>query len=167
VHEAGRDVLEPDVVDLIESGCGMLAAFVTASGQPFATRGWGLTVVDDGEKARLLVGAVEMQHLGYPPGGEISTTVAVTGANILTLRSVQLKGPITAVERMNNVDDPRRLASYCNGYFNDVMVVDSIPRYLMERMVPTEFVACEFEIVEVYDQTPGPNAGAAVAARPS
>ena len=45
------------------------------------------------------------------------------------------------------------------------MVVDSMARYLMERLVPTEFVACEFDIVEVYDQTPGPNAGAPVAAR--
>jgi hypothetical protein len=158
-------MLEPDVIDLIESGCGMLAGFVTASGLPFATRGWGLTVLGDGKRARLLVGTVEMQHLGYPPGGEISTTVAVTGANILTLRSVQLKGPITSVEPMNDDADARRLSSYCNGYFDDVLVVDSIPRYLMERMVPADLMACEFEIVEVYDQTPGPNAGAAVVAR--
>jgi hypothetical protein len=160
-------VLEPDVIDLIESGCGMLAGFVTASGKPFASRGWGLTVLEGGKKARVLVSADELRRLGYPPGGEISSIVAVTGASILTLRSIQLKGPITAVEPMNDDADPARLASYCDGYFGDVMVVDSIPRYLMERMVPAHLLACEFEIDEVFDQTPGPNAGAAVSARSS
>ena len=29
-------MLEPDVIDLLESGCGMLIGFVTAEGMPFA-----------------------------------------------------------------------------------------------------------------------------------
>jgi len=158
-------MLEPDVIDLLESGCGMLIGFVTAEGMPFATRGWGMTVLDEGTRVRMLVGRAEMARLGYPPGGEVGTMVAVTGCSVLTLRGVQLKGPVTAVEPVNDHDDTRRLESYCNAFFDDVMVVDSVARYLMERLVPTELVACEFDIVEVYNQTPGPNAGAPVAAR--
>lgn len=32
----------------------------------------------------------------------------------------------------------------------------------MERLVPNDLVAYVFDVVEVYDQTPGPNAGAAI-----
>jgi hypothetical protein len=157
-------MLEPDAVDLLESGCAMLVGFITASGTPFASRGWGLQVLDGGTRARVLVGSDEVARLGYPPGVEISTVVAVTGCNVLTLRSMQLKGPIVTIEPAND-DDLERSATYCDAFFDDVAVVDSVPRYLMERLVPATKLACTFEIVEAYDQTPGPNAGAPVAAK--
>jgi hypothetical protein len=157
-------MLEPDAVDLLESGCGMLVGFITAAGTPFATRGWGMKVQDDGTRVRVLVGRDEVARLGYAPGGEISTMVAVTGCNVLTLRSAQLKGPIISIEPAND-DDRERSTTYCDAFFDDVAVVDSVPRYLMERLVPATQLACTFEIVEAYDQTPGPNAGAPMAAK--
>ena len=157
-------MLEPDVVDLLESGCAMLVGFVTAAGTPFATRGWGMQVLDDGTRARVLVGRDEVAKLGYPPYGEISTVVAVTGCHVLTLRSTQLKGPIASIEPAND-DDLVRMERYCDAFFDDVAVVDSVPRYLMERLVPATQLACTFEIIEVYDQTPGPNAGAPMASK--
>jgi hypothetical protein len=36
----------------------------------------------------------------------------------------------------------------------------------MERMVPEDLVACAFEVVEAFDQTPGPDAGSRLAERP-
>ena len=154
-------MLEPDVVDLLESGCGLVIGLVTADGKPLATRGWGLDVLDGGERARVLLGTEELARLGYPPGGEISTTIATTGCSVLTLRSIQLKGPITSLEPADD-DDLERLERYCDAFFDDVAVVDSMPRHLMQRMVPDGFHRCEFDVVEVYNQTPGPNAGAAV-----
>ena len=156
-------MLEADVVELLESGCGLLIGLVTAAGKPLAARGWGLTVLSDGTRARILLGGEELGRLGYPPGGEISTMVAVTGSSVLTLRSIQLKGPITATRLMDD-DDADRLRSYCNDFFDDVAAVDSFPRHLMERMIPPAMCTCEFDIVEVYNQTPGPNAGARVEA---
>jgi hypothetical protein len=157
-------MLEADVIDLLESGCALLAGFITHAGKPFAARGWGLNVLDGGTTARMLVGTEDLAHLGYPPGGEIATMIAATGCSVLTLRSTQLKGPIVSVEAAND-GDIERMRRYCDGYFGDVTSVDLIPRYLMERMVPAGLAACVFDIVEVYDQTPGPNAGAPVESR--
>jgi hypothetical protein len=156
-------MLEPDVVDLLESGCALLVGLVTASRTPFATRGWGLEVLAGGTRARVLVDTDDLDRLGYADGAT-SSMVAVTGCSVLTLRSTQIKGAIDTIEPAGR-DDMQRSARYCNAFFDDVAVVDSIPRHLMERMIPSTLVACEFDIVEVYDQTPGPNAGAPVAAR--
>jgi hypothetical protein len=157
-------MLEPDVIDLLESGCAMLVGLVTASNKPFATRGWGLEVLDGGTRARVLVGSQDLDRLGYSNGGANSSMIAVTGCSVLTLRSTQIKGPIGTIGPADD-DDMQRSLRYCNAFFDDVAVVDSIPRYLMERLIPPTLLACEFDIVEVYDQTPGPNAGAPVATR--
>jgi hypothetical protein len=156
-------MLDPDVIDRLESGCGLAVGFVTASGLPFGTRGWGLTVLDNATRARLLLRAEEVDRLGYPSTDEIRTMVAVTGCSVLTLRATQIKGPISFVEPAND-DDKRKMAEYCNAFFDDIAKVDAIPRHMMERLVPPTIVACVFEVVEVYDQTPGPNAGAPVEA---
>jgi hypothetical protein len=44
-----------------------------------------------------------------------------------------------------------------------VVATDGTDRRLLERLVPLDFVACDVMIDELYDQTPGPGAGSAVA----
>ena len=41
---------------------------------------------------------------------------------------------------------------------------DGSPRELIESMVPARFVAVTFDVEEVYDQTPGPQAGSSLPA---
>jgi hypothetical protein len=151
-------MLEADVVELLESGCALVVGFVTLDGAPYATRGWGLTLLEEARTARLLVGTADLAALGHRQGGLLGTMIATTGANVLTLRSAQLKGPIIAVESAGH-DDHRRMSRYCDAFFSDVALVDDIPRRLMERLVPEEVSVCTFTITEWYDQTPGPNAG--------
>lgn len=150
-------MLGGDEIELLESGCSLIIGLVTVDGQPRAGRGWALSVSADRRHARLLVGAADIQGLGHAPGAPMGK-VAVNGADVLTLRSVQLKGPIVAVQPADE-RDVARMAQHCDGFFDAVAVVDSIPRYLMERLVPDEVVACTFEITEAFDQTPGPGAG--------
>ena len=157
-------MLQPDQVELLEAGCGLVIGFVTPSGAPFVTRGWGLDLSDNASRARVLVGAATFASLGYPPGGEIGTMMASTGCNVLSLKAVQLKGPITDIHPADD-RDLARLRRYCTAFFDDVNIVDNVPRRLMERLVPTAIVVCEFDVVETYDQTPGPNAGAQLGAR--
>lgn len=152
--------------ELLESGCALIVGFVTAEGLPFASRGWGLNLFDGGARARLLVASEDLPRLGHASGTPVGTTLAVTGCNVRTLRSVQVKGRLTAVEAVTESDRERK-ARYCAEYFDDVAAVDAIPRSLMEQLVPDVVVACEFEIEETYDQTPGPGAGAALQAEAS
>jgi hypothetical protein len=150
-------VLGSDVIELLESGCSIVVGLVTASGRPHAGRGWALSLSDDGSTGRVIVGAEDIAALGRPDGSPLGV-IAVNGADVLTLRSVQLKGPITSVEPADD-HDLARMAEHCTGFFDAVAVVDAIPRYMMERLVPADVVACTFSVVEAFDQTPGPGAG--------
>lgn len=99
-----RCVLEADMIELLESGCGLIVGMVTSQGAPLAARGWGLSVLEGGRAARILLASAQPAVLGYPSGGEAGTVIAATGANVLTLRSIQLKGPITTVEAADGHD---------------------------------------------------------------
>ena len=150
-------MLSSDVVDLLHSGCSLVVGLVTAAGRPQTGRAWGLSLADDHRTARVVLSAADVASLGHLAGARLGT-IAVNGADVLTLRSVQLKGPIAGVERADG-RDAARMAAHCDAFFDAVAVADAIPRSRMERLLPAEVVACTFEIVEAYDQTPGPAAG--------
>jgi hypothetical protein len=152
-------MLDERSIELLESGCGLVVGLVAPDGRPVATRGWGLDLAEGCERARVLLGAASFEAVGYGPAGCVGRWVAATGSNVLSLASAQLKGPIAAVDPASPADH-ERMARYCHAFFDDVAVVDAIPRRLMERLVPTEIVVCTFEVVEAFDQTPGPGAGA-------
>ena len=83
----------------------------------------------------------------------------MNGADVLTLRSVQLKGPVVGDRADRRAPTCPAWSATVDGFFDAVAIVDAIPRFLMERLVPDEVMACTFEIVEAFDQTPGPGAG--------
>ena len=89
--------------------------------------------------------------------------VAVTGADVLTLRSAQMKGTVTSLGPVSNADRATS-AAYCEEFFSAVDAVDSVPRHLIERLVPVDLTAVEFDVDECFDQTPGPTAGSALPA---
>ncbi len=152
-------VFDDELVAFLESGCSTIVGLVTATGEPFATRGWGTEVLP-GERARVrvLVGAGALAALGHAPGDEGGFAIAVTGASVLTLRSVQLKGTARAVEQPDE-DDLARSRRFCDDFFADVEATDGVPRRLMDRLVPADLLVCEVDVDELYDQTPGPGAG--------
>jgi hypothetical protein len=152
-------MLEDRVIELLESGSALIVGFVTAGGQPLAGRAWGMTMSGRGARGRVLVDPRDLEQLGHDRPDVVGTWIAVTGANVLTLSSAQVKGPVIALEPATAVDR-ETCERFCDHFFADVEVVDSIPRWMMERLVPAELVAVEFDVVEAYDQTPGPGAGA-------
>ncbi len=157
-------MFESDLVAFLESGCALIAATVGPDGEPRACRAWGVEVLDaEAGRVRVLLGAHDPQVLAHATGGG---RVAVTGANVLSLRSAQLKGRVEAVAPAT-ADDRARSQRYCDAYHRDVALVDDIPRELMQRMVPVELVRCDVQVDAVYDQTPGPGAGAAITGAPT
>jgi hypothetical protein len=152
-------VIDRQTKDFIEGGRALIVGTVDASGQPHATRGWGLHVVDADE------GRVRVVLPGDDPVTieNLRTTrrLALTATDVPTLASIQAKGRATAIEP-SDAADRRRADRYRDAFFGDIHRVDGTPRALLDRLVPREYVACVAVVDEFYDQTPGPRAGARV-----
>ena len=154
-------MLDASLTEFLEGGCSLIVATVTDDGAPHATRGWGLDVLDP-RTARILLPSHDTIALeGLAGGGP----VAITAADVTTLRSVQLKGRATAVEPATD-EDRVRAARHNDAFFADVTATDGTPRALLDRLLPAAYAACVLEVAEVYDQTPGPGAGAPVGGTP-
>ncbi len=151
-------MIDEALTAFLERGCAMIVGTVSADGAPHAQRAWGATVVDP-TTVRLLIDERDGQvreHLDA--GGRI----AVTAADVRTLRSVQLKGRVVGVEQPSAADLER-----CDGHndelLDDIERTDFFPRVVSARMIPPAYVVATMVVEEVYDQTPGPGAGAPVA----
>lgn len=147
--------------ELAERGCALVIGTVGPDGSPHASRGWGLTLTPaTASPVRLLLDAgdaVTLANLRREGDGR----VAITGADVVTLRSFQLKGRVVAIDDAD-AEDRAKVDRYCDDFFTDIEATDGTPRVLTERLRPAAYVACTVEIDEAYDQTPGPGAGSRV-----
>ncbi len=141
-------------VDFLQSGCGLIVGSGDADNAPRASRAWGLEVGED-SSVRVLLDAGEAS---LRDNLQATGRLSITGGNVLTLRMIQLKGRVVAV-RPASAADRDVSQRYRDLFFESVKVVDSIPRHLMERLVPTDMVVVHLVVDEFFDQTPGPSAG--------
>lgn len=150
-------MFDPETAALLESGCALAVGTVAPDGTPHASRGWGLTILPGGDRVRLLLDADD----GAAIANLASTgAVAVTGAAVPTLRSVQLKGRAEPPMPTDDAADLARAARFREGFFGDVERIEGTPRALLERLTPARYAVCTVTVAELYDQTPGPIAGA-------
>ena len=149
-------VIEPDIVELLESPCSLIVGTVDADGLPDATRGWGARALDGGTRIRLLLSANAETSLR-----NLSRThrIALTATDFFTLRSVQVKGVASAVE-FSTHDDRACFHAFCEGCVRSLHELDGTPEDILWRLVPSGVVACVVTVGELFDQTPGPGAGA-------
>jgi hypothetical protein len=157
-------VISQEMTAFLESGCGLIIGLPSADGAPIASRGWGLTVVADGPEGddhlRLLVGTSDERPVRQMRPG---TSIAVTGSDVRTLQSVQVKGRILSVVAAEDADRARA-QRYCDDFLGVVAEIDHLPRSLLARLVPDEYLACVITLDELFDQTPGPRAGSHIPA---
>ncbi|MCO8126214.1 pyridoxamine 5'-phosphate oxidase family protein [Acidimicrobiia bacterium EGI L10123] len=144
----------------LERGCATIVGTASADGVPHAQRGWGCSVVGP-TTVRLLLDASDAELRTHLDAGG---PIAVTSADVRTLRSVQLKGRVTEVENVPGPADLERCHVHNEELFRDIEETDFFPRLLTERMVPPGYLVAVVEVEELYDQTPGPGAGAQVEA---
>jgi hypothetical protein len=137
----------------------LIVGFVGPDGKPRAARGWGLQIPDDDpSRCRLLVDQREvpfLQHL--VPGG----LIAVTAADVVSLRSIGLKGPVESVGPVDQHDVDHHLV-HCDRFFDDIEATDHTPRHLLDHFRPGPLAAVTFRAAQVFDQSPGPAAGRAL-----
>jgi hypothetical protein len=144
--------LDGALTSFLLSGCSLIVGGLTPDGEPFATRGWGLRVADaEAGVVRVVLGVADLARMAVG-------ALAVTGADVPTLRSVQLKGEVRAVVEPDEADLAQH-RSFCDQFFADVERTDGTARPLMERLVPADLTVVVLHVRQLFDQTPGPNAG--------
>ena len=153
-------MLSPETATFLEGGCALVVGTASVRNEPHATRGWGATVLSrDPPAIRLLLDGNDAVAIEYLTTG---ARISVTGGNVRTLHSIQFKGTVRAIEAGTD-EDRARAARYADELFADIEEVDGTPRPLLDRLLARQFVACIVDVDELYDQTPGPGAGASMA----
>jgi hypothetical protein len=162
---AAERLIEPELAAFLEGEAAQYVGTVTAAGMPSAGRAWGLRVRAGGPHIRLLVGAdVETVASVHPGTGDAPARLALSVTDVLTFRSVQLKGTVVGVEEPDESD----LAvhhGYRAGFSAAVAATGGVTP--MEAVWPPALVAVTVEVDAVFDQTPGPNAGARLRGEPA
>ena len=148
----------PDAAQHLQGGSALIVAAADADGTPYATRAWGLRVVEEGAALRVDLDADDSAVVPLLTDG---AAVAITGGCVRTLASAQVKGRVRSVDALTALDIATRERE-TELFVRDVNETDHTPRGLIDNMVPGRFVACTVDVEELYDQTPGPHAGASI-----
>jgi hypothetical protein len=155
-------VVEGAAAEVLAGGCALIVGIVSDDRVPYAARGWGLTVLPgQPSRVRLVLSRDDGSRLRNDSD---TRAIAVTAADIRTFHAIQLKGRAGVLEAADNADRAA-VIRYCDSFFGAVEEVDGTERRFLNRLVPEDFVACTVVVDELYDQTPGPGAGAALPAR--
>ncbi|MBK5288993.1 MAG: pyridoxamine 5'-phosphate oxidase family protein [Acidimicrobiia bacterium] len=152
--------LRPEHVSLLVDDRALIVGTVSAEGVPRATRGWGTTIVPGESEFRLLLDADDETTL---ENLRATGAIAVTGACVRTLRSVQVKGRVRSIETPTALD-LAMADRHAAMMFLAIEETDGTPCEIGHRLVPADFVVCLVDAHVLFDQTPGPAAGAHVEA---
>lgn len=147
-----------ELTTMLEVGAGLVVGTVSPDGTPRADRAWAAWVVDEDTcRLRFVMSADDAEVAANLQSGAVS----LTGADVSTYQSVQLKGRPVVVEAPTPADlELVRLQS--ETFFEAVHRTDGNPVETLRRMLPHEMVAVEMLVEETFDQTPGPSAGTAM-----
>ncbi len=149
--------LDAETAAFLGDRASLIVGALSADGRPYATRGWGLSVTSgDDVHGRLQLPADDADTLAHLAGGG---RISITGTDVPTLRSVQLKGRVEAFVATTDAD-LRVHENHSQGFIEDVAQHDHIPAEMIALMLPLDVITLTFTADEAYDQTPGPHAGA-------
>src|SRR5271155_5854708 len=122
---------------------------------PEAFRVWGASV-DGAGHIRALISSDAGQTLASLRAG---TMICLNVSDPLTFRSIQIKGRAIGAAEPPGPADVECMRRY-GETFGATAVQRGIPAALLESTRPLSVFAVSVEISELYDQTPGPTAGA-------
>ncbi|MFI5043970.1 MAG: hypothetical protein ACHQDC_04185 [Acidimicrobiales bacterium] len=148
-------MIDPDVLAVFTPGSGIVAGLVDQDGEPISTRAWSVVVVPGSTDRLRVVLANDGDHL---TPHLVDTRMALTGGDIDTFVSRQVKGVVQSVEEATP-EDRREMAIQSRTFMQKVQEVDGRPVELLERMITGRVKVVEMVVDETFDQTPGPGAG--------
>lgn len=153
---ADGDFASP-LLSLVDKGVGLLLGTVDEQNVPRGTRAWGVRVV--GERTiRATFSADDDMIVANASNG----WVAITGADVRELRSAQLKGRALRVVEPDD-DDLDVAAAHTELFLHAIHETDLHGLELLQRFLPVRMLSVDIEVSDMFDQTPGPSAGAHLA----
>ena len=143
-----------DLGEMMRSGVAVVVATTATDGHPAITRGWGPSYDEGSAVFRLAVAAPE----GSDTLANLRSTgvIAVTVSEPLTYRTAQFKGSVGAIDVPSEADRAAAL-EHLGRFVADVVqlgIEDGV-----DRMFVGDLCMVSFATDELYDQTPGPDAG--------
>jgi hypothetical protein len=145
------------LADKLGLGAAVVVATRDEALRPHIARGWAVELFPEERLVRLCVEAADgsraMANLTGAP------EIAVTLMRPSTYRSVQMKGTLVGIQEPT--DDQRRGAEEHQLALSDESAMVGLsPRLAVRLLRPEALVSVTLLIDEIYDQTPGPTAGA-------
>lgn len=156
-------ILADDLVTFLESGVSITLASCSSALIPSVARARGCRVIrDDKPKLRILVPATEAAQLL----DDVRSTRAVsaTFSHIGSHKTLQFKSRNASVDLLNP-DDSRTIDLYERNFGESIFGI-GFSRTVIRgffAIAAEDFLAIEFAPEDLFQQTPGPNAGSRIA----
>ena len=156
-------MIEPDLRAFLEEGLGIHIGSRTSRLEPNGARGLAVRVEDD--SLHLVVYLAEVAARRVVPDLKGNGAVAVGFARPADDRACQIKGIFVAARPAT--DEERDAIEAQFDAFRDNLERIGIPRIGTSGWITWPAVAIRFRATAIFEQTPGPDAGALMASRPS
>jgi hypothetical protein len=142
--------------EFIEGGVAVVLGTASQDRRPHVTYVWGPKVVDSREGLQVFL---ERARLAQPEANLENTTVAaVTMADPITYRSIQLKGRYLASTPATE-EEEAWVQRHRQAFASATALVGDPPGVRRNVWMDDRLVRLEFKVETAFDQTPGPNAG--------
>lgn len=141
--------------ELLGEGTATVIATRDERMRPALARGWAVVVSADGSEISLCVAAPEGSAVRA--NLEQNGAIAITCSSPATYRTVQAKGEVVAISDPT----PEELAAvdaHVAAFSRDIQPL-GLPRDAARRLLEERLVTVRVRPRELFDQTPGPNAG--------
>lgn len=155
-------MIEPDLRAFLEGGLGIHIGTRTSRLEPNGARALAVKVEDD--RLHLIVYLADVAARRVVPDLRANSAIAVGFARPIDERACQIKGIF--VEVRPAAGDERRLVEEQFDGFRTNLEHIGIPRIGTSGWITWPAVAIRFRATTIFEQTPGPDAGTLVAARP-
>jgi hypothetical protein len=155
-------MIEPDLRTFLEGGLGIHIGTRTSRLEPNGARALAVKVEDD--RLHLIVYLADVAARRVVPDLRANSAIAVGFARPIDERACQIKGIF--VEVRPAAGDERRLVEEQVDGFRTNLEHIGIPRIGTSGWITWPAVAIRFRATTIFEQTPGPDAGTLVAARP-
>lgn len=143
---------------IVKEGLSVAVGTVDAEGFPACCRAFALTSTDDFETVTVFLPVATSQVTV----ANVATTrrVAITCSEPLTHNSLQIKGLMREVRLATAAEEPT-VQRHLDG-FAGILAELGLPEHITRSVNHWPAFAIEVSVEEVFDQTPGPKAGAAI-----
>lgn len=152
-------MVDTELAGFLQQGLGIHIGTRDARLRPHGARAIAATVDDDG--VHLVVHIAEVAAPRILPNLEANGQVALAFARPVDERACQIKG-IFVSARPTRDDERALLDAQWEGFLKQLEAI-GIPREGMTGWTNWPAVAIRLKVTAIFDQTPGPQAGAAIA----